>query len=71
MKFNIEIIGYIAGIITTISLACQNVLHLRTLNCIGSAIWVTYGILKNSPSIIFVNVIVIVIQFFLIYKLIY
>ena len=70
MKVDIEIYGYVASAFTVLSLTCENVMYLRILNLIGSSIWVIYGIKKNSKSVVIANAIIVIVQIFLIFRLI-
>jgi MtN3 and saliva related transmembrane protein len=63
----LEIIGWVAGCLTTLSFVPQVVLALRTRDlsaisipmyvafCIGVALWVVYGVYKPSPPVIAAN----------------
>ena len=60
----LDIIGWAAAIFVIISFLINNMLWLRIINMVGAALWLTYGIIDTSYSIIFLNVIIVSIQFF-------
>ncbi|TGV02865.1 SemiSWEET family sugar transporter [Flavivirga rizhaonensis] len=75
----IEIIGFIAAILTTAAFLPQVYKTWKTkdvsslslpmllLFFIGIVSWLAYGFLKNSPSMIFANSITVVSSFLLVY----
>ncbi len=60
----LDIIGWAAAIFVIISFLINNMLWLRIINMVGAALWLTYGIIDTSYSIIFLNVIIVSIQFY-------
>ena len=60
----LDIIGWSAAIFVIISFLINNMLWLRIINMVGASLWLTYGIIDTSYSIIFLNVIIVSIQFF-------
>ena len=60
----LDIIGWAAAIFVIISFLINNMLWLRIINTVGASLWLTYGIIDTSYSIIFLNVIIVSIQFF-------
>ena len=60
----LDIVGWAATIFIIISFLINNMLWLRLINMVGAALWLTYGIIDTSYSIIFLNVIIVSIQFF-------
>ena len=60
----LNIVGWAATIFIIISFLINNMLWLRIINMLGAALWLTYGIIDTSYSIIFLNVIIVSIQFF-------
>ncbi len=60
----LDIIGWAAAIFVIISFLINNMLWLRIINMVGASLWLTYGIIDTSYSIIFLNVIIVSIQFF-------
>ncbi len=60
----LNIVGWAATIFIIISFLINNMLWLRIINIIGAALWLTYGIIDTSCSIIFLNVIIVSIQFY-------
>ena len=59
-----DIVGWAATIFIIISFLINNMLWLRIINMVGAALWLTYGIIDTSYSIIFLNVIIVSIQFY-------
>ena len=60
----IDIIGWAAAVFVIISFLINDILWLRIVNMIGASLWLTYGIMDTSNSIIFLNVIIVSIQFY-------
>ena len=60
----LDIIGWAAAIFVIISFLINNMLWLRIINMVGASLWLTYGIIDTSYSIIFLNIIIVSIQFF-------
>ena len=50
-----EVIGIIATLLVSASLCMKHIKGLRIINLIGSAIFIVYGVLINSPSILLLN----------------
>ena len=60
----LELIGWIGNTFVIISFLHNDTLKLRSYNLVGASAWLIYGIVANSYSIIFLNVVVISIQIF-------
>ncbi len=60
----LDIVGWAATLFIIISFLINNMLWLRIINMVGAALWLTYGIIDISYSIIFLNVIIVSIQFY-------
>ena len=60
----LDIVGWIATVIIICSFLINNMLWLRIVNLVGALLWLTYGILDLSSSIIFLNVVIVSIQLF-------
>ncbi|MFL2612880.1 MAG: YgjV family protein [Flavobacteriaceae bacterium] len=58
----LELIGWIGNIFVVISFLNNDTLKLRSYNLVGASLWLVYGIVAGSFSIIFLNVVVISIQ---------
>ncbi len=58
----LELIGWIGNTFVIISFLHNDTLRLRSYNLVGASAWLIYGIVANSYSIIFLNIIVISIQ---------
>lgn len=65
---NVEILGWVATMFIIVSFLFEG-LKLRVLNTIGAVLWLYYGYLVNSNSIMFLNGTLIVIQFIKMYQL--
>ena len=63
----IDIIGWVATFFVIVSFLIDKILWLRIVNLIGASLWLAYGIIDLSYSIIFLNLVVVSIQ---IYKII-
>ena len=57
-------VGWAATLFIIISFLINNMLWLRIINMVGASLWLTYGIIDTSYSIIFLNVIIVSIQFY-------
>ena len=60
----LDMVGWAATLFIIISFLINNMLWLRIINMVGASLWLTYGIIDTSYSIIFLNVIIVSIQFF-------
>ena len=60
----LDIIGWAAAVFVIISFLINDILWLRIVNMVGASLWLTYGIMDASNSIIFLNVIIVSIQFY-------
>lgn len=65
---NIEIIGTLASIVILISFLTNNVFKIRCINIIGSIIFIIYGVLISSFSILLLNGILILIHIYYLLK---
>tara|TARA_Y100000768_G_C23962003_1_gene675884 strand:+ start:355 stop:603 length:249 start_codon:yes stop_codon:yes gene_type:complete len=65
----LDIVGWIATAFIIISFLINNILWLRAVNLIGALLWMSYGIIDFSYSIIFLNFVVVSIQIFKIFSL--
>ena len=52
--FNVEIVGWLGSALDLISFFWDG-LKMRMINGLGAAVWVLYGILIGSESLMFVN----------------
>jgi hypothetical protein len=60
----LEIVGWSATAFVIFSFLINNMLWLRTVNLVGAFLWLVYGIIDLSYSIIFLNVVILSIQTF-------
>ena len=60
----LEIVGWSATAFVIFSFLINNMLWLRTINLVGAFLWLLYGIIDVSYSIIFLNVVIVSIQIF-------
>ena len=58
----LEITGWIATSFIISSFLINDMVRLRSVNLIGASFWLIYGVMACSSSIIFLNVVIIVIQ---------
>ena len=65
----LEIVGWIATFVVIGSFLINDMLKLRSVNLIGATLWLLYGIIAGSFSIMFLNIIVMCIQVFKIRQL--
>lgn len=64
----IEILGYVATLITLASMMAKNMKLLRILNSIGCVLWMSYGIIRNDNPVIVVNSTILIIHLVSLYK---
>lgn len=64
----IEFLGYVASALVVISLAMTSVVRLRVISLIGGVLFAMYGFLIDSLPIAIVNVIVVVLNAFFLWK---
>lgn len=60
----LEIVGWSATAFVIFSFLINNMLWLRSVNLVGAFLWLLYGIIDVSYSIIFLNVVIVSIQIF-------
>ena len=65
----LEIVVWIATFVVIGSFLVNDMLKLRSINLMGATLWLIYGIIASSYSIIFLNVVVMSIQIFKINQL--
>ena len=65
----LEIVGWIATFVVIGSFLINDMLKLRSVNLIGATLWLIYGIIAGSFSIMFLNIVVMCIQVFKIRQL--
>ena len=65
----LEIVGWIATFVVIGSFLINDMLKLRSVNLIGATLWLLYGIIAGSFSIMFLNIVVMCIQVFKIKQL--
>lgn len=63
-----EIIGWIATVFIIISFLQKDILKLRLFSLVGAILWIIYGLLLNGTSIVFLNVIIVLIQLYWFFK---
>ena len=66
---NIEILGWVATLIIIISFLVNDIKTLRTFSLIGAILWVIYGFVIQSSSIVFLNLVIVGIQIYKLYKI--
>lgn len=54
---NPEWVGYLASVVTVISLVMTAVMRLRIINLIAVTIWAAYGYLISAPAVVVANVV--------------
>ena len=66
---NPEVLGLAASVLILLSIAVRGEKRIRQLNIVGSALFVIYGILIHSYSIILLNVCGVVINIYHLHKI--
>jgi hypothetical protein len=69
MSVYYEILGYIASVLIATSLMMTAVVKLRIMNLIGAACFATYGILIGSVPVSVMNVVIVLINIFHLYRM--
>ena len=57
-----ELIGWIATIFIIISFIQKDMFRLRLLSLVGAGFWIVYGLIAETWSIVFLNVVIFLIQ---------
>jgi len=65
---SIEIFGYVAMVVVLISMLMKDIKHLRIVNTIACSMFVLYGYLLDSYPIMIMNILVITINVYKLYK---
>lgn len=66
---NIEILGWVATLVIIVSFLVNDIKTLRTFSLIGAILWVIYGFVIQSSSIVFLNLVIVGIQVYKLYKI--
>lgn len=66
----LELVGWVATFVVIGSFLVNDMIKLRSINLVGATLWLIYGIIASSYSIIFLNIVVMSIQIFKINQLI-
>ncbi|MAS30505.1 MAG: lactate dehydrogenase [Flavobacteriaceae bacterium] len=65
----LEIVGWVATFVVIGSFLINDMLKLRSVNLVGATLWLVYGVIAGSFSIMFLNIVVMSIQIFKIRQL--
>tara|TARA_Y100001958_G_scaffold35237_1_gene23104 strand:- start:610 stop:834 length:225 start_codon:yes stop_codon:yes gene_type:complete len=65
----LELVGWIATFVVIGSFLVNDMIKLRSINLVGATLWLIYGIIASSYSIMFLNIVVMSIQIFKINQL--
>lgn len=65
----VEVIGIIASMLVTVSFFMNGEKRIRLANLIGSVVFLAYGLMLGSISVIFINLVSIVVNAIKIYKI--
>jgi len=60
----IEGLGYVATIVTLISMMVKDMVYLRVINSIGCLLWIGYGMMSESIPVLIVNTVILAIHIF-------
>lgn len=64
-----EIVGIVAGVLIIISFLMKGEMKIRAVNIIGAVLFVVYGVLISSISVMFLNIGLFVVQGIKLYQL--
>tara|TARA_Y100001935_G_scaffold56541_1_gene47227 strand:+ start:98 stop:322 length:225 start_codon:yes stop_codon:yes gene_type:complete len=65
----LELVGWVATFVVIGSFLVNDMIKLRSINLVGATLWLIYGIIASSYSIMFLNIVVMSIQIFKINQL--
>jgi hypothetical protein len=60
----IEGLGYLATIVTLISMMVKDMVFLRVINSVGCLLWIGYGMMTESIPVLIVNTVILGIHIF-------
>ncbi len=60
----IEGLGYVATIVTLISMMVKDMVYLRVINSVGCLLWIGYGMMSESIPVLIVNTVILGIHIF-------
>ena len=60
----LELVGWVATFVVIGSFLVNDMIKLRSINLVGATLWLIYGIIASSYSIMFLNIVVMSIQIF-------
>jgi hypothetical protein len=60
----IEGLGYVATIVTLISMMVKDMVFLRVINSVGCLLWIGYGMMTASIPVLIVNTVILGIHIF-------
>jgi hypothetical protein len=60
----IEGLGYVATIVTLISMMVKDMVFLRVINSVGCLLWIGYGMMTESIPVLIVNTVILGIHIF-------
>ncbi len=60
----IEGLGYVATIVTLISMLVRDMVYLRVINSVGCLLWIGYGMMSESIPVLIVNTVILGIHIF-------
>lgn len=63
-----EIIGYIASVVVLISITSKSMIKFRAINLLGAIIFSIYALLINAIPILILNLIIIIVNIYFLYK---
>ncbi len=68
MEIMIEVLGYVAAAVTFLGFLTSDVIKIRKTSLLACCIWVIYGILIKSGSVIICNLVIGILQATYIFK---
>ena len=64
-----EVVGWIGNVVVILSFLQKKIKNLRVYALIGSMVWIVYSIRVESNSLIVLNIVIMVIQIYHLYKI--
>ena len=64
----IELLGIIASLFIIAAFCCNNTKYIRLLDSVGALLYIIYGFLISSISVVILNCILLLLQIYKLYK---
>lgn len=65
----VEVLGIVASLFIIAAFSCKNVALIRVLDGVGAVLYIVYGALIGSISVMFLNAVLVAVQLFRLWQL--